>query len=76
MLLDKQAVVASLADAEQKYHDWESTLRQILGETKVQKISDAHVNSTNHPDSVRSQYIAAISRVRMQDFCLLRKAER
>ena len=76
MLLDKQAVVTSLEDAEQKYHDWKSALQQILGETEIQKISDVHINSTNHPDPMRSQYIATISRVWMQDFCLSRKAER
>ena len=60
MLLDKQAVVTSLEDAEQKYHDWKSALQQILGETEIQKISDVHISSTNHPDPMRSQYIATI----------------
>ena len=34
-LLMKNALVACLADAEEKYHNWETAVRQILDETEV-----------------------------------------
>ncbi|KAH0833804.1 hypothetical protein J3R83DRAFT_10954 [Lanmaoa asiatica] len=72
-LLKRNAMAAALADAEQIYEDRESALRQILGEKEVQTISRAHVAvSVDDADTVKGQYITAITRIRMRDFCLSR----
>lgn len=63
-----------LADAEQRYEDWESALHQILGAKEVQTISQAlDPVQINEPQTVRGQYIAALARIQMRDFCLSRK---
>jgi len=75
-LLKKNALAMCLADAEQQCQDWKGALRQMLGKAEVQKISQAHVVDDDEADTVRGQYMTAIARIRMQDFCLSRKGGR
>lgn len=70
----KNALAVSLAEAEQKCFDWESAVCQILGEAEVQKIYGA-VDSFQ-TNTVKGQYIAAIARIRLQEFCPSRKTQR
>ncbi|KAF8439479.1 hypothetical protein L210DRAFT_3646267 [Boletus edulis BED1] len=73
-LLRRNAMALALADAEQRYEDWESALRQILGDKEVQKIFQAHaVVNVDNANTVRGCYVTAITRIKMGDFCLSRK---
>lgn len=68
----KIAFAAGLADAEEKCYNWESALRQALDETEVQKIFQEHgVAGIDEADT--GQYITAVNRLRMRDFCMSRK---
>ena len=72
----KNAFAAGLADAEPKCYDWESALCQALGETEVQRISEEHVVvGIDEAESVRDKYMTAVTRIRMQDFCMSRKGQ-
>ncbi|KAF8139746.1 hypothetical protein EV363DRAFT_1497586 [Boletus edulis] len=73
-LLRRNAMALALADAEQRYEDWESALHQILGDKEVQKIFQAHaVVNVDNANTVRGCYVTAITRIKMGDFCLSRK---
>ncbi|KAF8439438.1 hypothetical protein L210DRAFT_3504527 [Boletus edulis BED1] len=73
-LLRRNAMALALADAEQRYEDWESTLHQILGDKEVQKIFQAHaVIDVDDANTVRGCYVTAITRIKMGNFCLSRK---
>ena len=76
ILMMKNACAAGLADAEQKCYDWESALQHTLSETEVQKISKEHIIvDTNEANTVRGQYMAAITSIRMQDFCMPKRIQ-
>lgn len=73
----KIAYTAGLADAEQKCYDWESALRQALGDTEVQKVFEEYgVVCADEADTVRGQYMTAVTRIRMRDFCMSRNLPR
>lgn len=73
----KNALAVSLAEAEQKCFDWESAVRQIMGEAEVQKITEGHTTVDAHQmKTAKGKYITAITRIRLQDFCLSRKTQK
>ncbi|KAG6373626.1 hypothetical protein JVT61DRAFT_6287 [Boletus reticuloceps] len=70
----KIAFAAALADAEQECYDWESALCQVIGEKEVQKIFQEHGEvDIDEADTVRGQYMTAVVRIRMEDYCMSRK---
>jgi hypothetical protein len=66
----KIAYTAGLADAEKRCYDWESAARQVLGETEVEKILQEH--GIDEGDTVKGQYMTAVGRIKMRDFCMSR----
>lgn len=73
-LVEKTTMAARMADIEQSCHDWEGAVRQMLGDAEAQKIFEAHVFvDVDETDTVKGRYITAVTRLRMQDFCLSRR---
>lgn len=70
----KNAMAREFAEAERKYEGWESALVQILGDKELQELSKGDdVVKVDDADPVMKQYLAAITRMRLRDFCLSRK---
>lgn len=59
----------SLAEAELQCLDFESAVQQRFGKAEVEEARANIAVGGSHMATLKGQYITAVNRIRMQDFC-------